>query len=90
MSFKHPLLPQDATSTEVEIMKITMSRIYESAETIEDKFLIAFCFDLGYSMSMAGYLLGVSEGRISQKLKKTREKLKKTIKNEYNIEYEQE
>lgn len=75
------LIPDDATPEEVEIVDYTITALYRSAGSTEDKFLVSFVWDNGYKQSLAAKILGISDATVSNRLKKIQERLAKYVKN---------
>lgn len=68
-------LPDDRTPEETKILDAIMSDIYQELEDPKDKFILAFCFHLGYGKEETARALGVSHVSVWKRIKKIRRKL---------------
>jgi DNA-directed RNA polymerase specialized sigma24 family protein len=71
----HNLLPLDATPEEVEFLEYSIVNLYSALERREDMFLVAFIHELGYKKELAAQILGLSNGSITNRLKRIQEQL---------------
>lgn len=78
----YPSLPPDPTPEEKQLLfEWDTASLYQAVPGIMDKFIIAMVFELGYSQTITAWILGVSDGYISQRITR----LKKRLQKEYNL-----
>lgn len=85
---KLPFLPPDATPEEYQVLSYALCDIYQRVPDPVDKFLLAFVFELHYTQRMAAISLGLTDGYVSQRIAKIRQRLSK-VKND-DEEYQNE
>lgn len=78
-------LPDDRTPEEVKILDAIMSDIYQMLDDPSDKFILAFCFHLGYGKEETARALGVSHVSVWKRIKKI-QKLLEPIRDETDNE----
>jgi DNA-directed RNA polymerase specialized sigma24 family protein len=77
-----PSLPPDPTPEERELLfEWDTTDIYQTVPGLMDKFIIAMVFELGYSQTSVAWILQVSDGYISQRIGRLKNRLKKA----YNL-----
>lgn len=74
-------MPPDYTPEEYFFIKHSIADLYCKISNPTDKFLVAFLFELNYSVDMAAESLGKSNGWVSQRTKK----IKAMLSSKYKI-----
>lgn len=83
---KNPLLPIDATPEEYEIVQYSLTNIYSQFDDPIDKFIIAFCFELNYTQSLAADCLGVPTSQVPKRVSRIKQALLSSHKANINKE----
>lgn len=65
-------LPDDRTEEETKILNAVMVRIYNELPDPKDKFILAFCFHLGYGKEDTARALGMSHVAVWKRMRKIR------------------
>lgn len=65
-------LPDDRTEEETKILNAIMVRIYNDLPDPTDKFILAFCFHLGFGKEDTARALGMSHVSVWKRMKKIR------------------
>ena len=73
-------IPPDVTKDELAILGLMAASLYELFPDPKDKFIIAMCYELGYSKFEVSLALGMSPGIITYRDKKIRKKLAEVYK----------
>lgn len=69
-------LPPDASAVESKIIEYAYAHIYRTIEDPMDKFIVAFMFDLGNSVSVTAIAANLNRKTIWEKKKKIQRLLK--------------
>lgn len=64
------LLPPDYTPLEKELFMETVINVYQKLPDPKDKFIVAWCYELGYQKQHLGYALGMSEVAVFKRINK--------------------
>lgn len=76
------LLPSDYTPEEKEIFMCTVVNIYRKLPDPKDKFIVMWCYELGYQKQHVGPALGMSEVAVFKRIKKIKDILFKSLSKE--------
>lgn len=76
------LLPPDYTPEEKEIVMCTVINLYRKLPDPKDKFIVAWCYELGYQKQHVGPALGMSEVAVFKRIKKIKKILFESLSKE--------
>lgn len=68
-------LPPDPTPEEMKMVDAVVSKVYEKLEDPADKFILAYCFHLGFGKEETARALGVSHVTVWKRIRKIKKVL---------------